>query len=423
MRQIKAATNSKTRMVTPIRPSPSSCDTFVVLPPATAGGCIIFGKNSDRPDDEVQEVVAFPAARHPPGASLQCTYISIPQATRTHAVMLSKPAWMWGAEMAANDAGLVIGNEAVWTLEPEGEEALLGMDLVRLAAERCSTAEAAVDTIAGLLEAHGQGGGCEEGGSWSYHNSFLIADRAEAWVLETAGRWWAAEKVTTPFRNISNCLSIRTTIHKHSAGLLQYAKECKRWDGTGDFDWASAFSSGPVPSVGQKSGGREAAGYRLLQQATSSSGCADAAPACGFRAEDMMAVLRDCPSGICMTGGGFRTNCAQVSVLQPPGSNTHTSDLHWFTGTPDPSKSAFKPCCFPQNVEDDNWAQQMSARAAELWKIADKVQGQRLSQRMKVSLAVGLKDIESEGMQQRSPSPVTYAALVQRELKLLNSVL
>ena len=57
------------------------------------------------------------------------------------------------------------GNEAVWTVEnSDGPAALLGMDLVRLALERGSSAEQAVDVMTGLLEAHGQGGACEEGG-------------------------------------------------------------------------------------------------------------------------------------------------------------------------------------------------------------------------------------------------------------------
>lgn len=44
--------------------NPTSCDTFVVLPPLTKNG-IIFGKNSDRPGDEVQEVIYVPAADIP----------------------------------------------------------------------------------------------------------------------------------------------------------------------------------------------------------------------------------------------------------------------------------------------------------------------------------------------------------------------
>lgn len=52
-------------------PKPSSCDTFVALPPATADGLIVFGKNSDRPAKEVQEIVYVPAAKHLPGAKVQ----------------------------------------------------------------------------------------------------------------------------------------------------------------------------------------------------------------------------------------------------------------------------------------------------------------------------------------------------------------
>lgn len=38
-----------------------SCDTFVVLPPLTKHG-VVFGKNSDRPKGEVQDVVYIPAS-------------------------------------------------------------------------------------------------------------------------------------------------------------------------------------------------------------------------------------------------------------------------------------------------------------------------------------------------------------------------
>lgn len=65
---------------------------------------------------------------------LQCTYIMVEQVEATQAVILSKPAWMWGAEMGANASGVVIGNEAVWTRmnDPSDcDEKLLGMDLVR----------------------------------------------------------------------------------------------------------------------------------------------------------------------------------------------------------------------------------------------------------------------------------------------------
>ena len=64
----------------------------------------------------------------------QCTYIEIPQAPKTQTVILSKPAWMWGAEMGANEPGVCIGNEAVWTQladETDLTERLLGMDFVR----------------------------------------------------------------------------------------------------------------------------------------------------------------------------------------------------------------------------------------------------------------------------------------------------
>lgn len=177
--------------------TPCSCDCFVSVPPASAIPAVIFAKNSDRPRDEVQEVVFVPAGTHAPGSRLQCTYIEVEQVPKTHAVILSRPSWLWGAEMGANEHGVCIGNEAVWTKEPVGEgEALLGMDLLRLALERGSSAQEALHVITGLLERYGQGGSCREDPTpFCYHNTFLLADRTEAWVLETAGRLWAAQRI------------------------------------------------------------------------------------------------------------------------------------------------------------------------------------------------------------------------------------
>lgn len=174
------------------------CDTFAIGRPLTKGGTAIFGKNSDREPDEAQIVVSLPRREHSPGEDLPCTYISIPQAGETHAVLLCKPFWIWGAEMGVNEKGVVIGNEALFTkVRPERKAGLIGMDLLRLGLERGGTAREALDVIVGLLGRHGQGGACgyrDKG--FSYMNSFLIMDREEMIVLETVGRDHASRGFT-----------------------------------------------------------------------------------------------------------------------------------------------------------------------------------------------------------------------------------
>ncbi len=49
--------------------------------------------------------------------------------------------------------------------------------------------------ITNLVEKYGQGGNAAYGTVRRYHNSFLIADPAEAWVLETSGHRWVARRV------------------------------------------------------------------------------------------------------------------------------------------------------------------------------------------------------------------------------------
>ncbi|MBI3738822.1 MAG: C69 family dipeptidase, partial [Chloroflexi bacterium] len=128
------------------------CDTLVATPETTKDGVMIFGKNSDREPNEAHHVVNYPAMDHASDGRVKCTYIEIPQVSHTYAVLLAKPFWIWGAEMGANEHGLVIGNEALFTRIPYDKTGgLLGMDLLRLALERATTAREGVEVISKLL--------------------------------------------------------------------------------------------------------------------------------------------------------------------------------------------------------------------------------------------------------------------------------
>ncbi len=307
------------------------CDTFIALPPATKDGSVIFAKNSDRPAGEGQGLRVYPGAGHGPGDVLQCTYIEIPEAERTHGVLLSRIDWMWGAEMGANECGVVIGNEAVWTKFPPGPPALLGMDLVRLGLERGATARGALDVMVSLLEEFGQGGPCAENDpGFAYDNSFLIADQNEAWVLETAQHLWAAERVSDGVRNISNRLSIRG---QYDLGHQDLADEARSRGFSGDdggddgheddkIDFAACFSAA---SLQPEPGSREAWGARLLAQNEGA-----------ITPEIMMDVLRHHESGICMHGG-FETTASMVSRLSTGGDATH-----WLTDGANPCRASFR---------------------------------------------------------------------------------
>lgn len=197
------------------------CDTQVLR----KNGATYFAKNSDREPNEAQLVVRIPPVENDNSPTVKTTYLEIPQTKKRFGVILSKPFWTWGAEMGVNDQGVVIGNQALFTKVHDKKIGLIGLDLLRLALERGSNAQEAKLIIIQHLEKYGQGGICGyQDKTFSYDNSFIIADFNEAWVLETVNRYWVAKKVDK-FAAISNCLTIENDFDESSNGLQDFARK------------------------------------------------------------------------------------------------------------------------------------------------------------------------------------------------------
>jgi secernin len=164
------------------------CDTLC----GPGSGGMVFAKNSDRPAGEVQITMPF-GRRATAGCTLRTQYLSIGD-TGAHATFLSCPTWLWGAEHGVNEHGVAIGNERVATVHDASaaKPALIGMDLVRLGLERSRTAEEALHVMTDLLVTCGQGGLADAAHGEAYDSSFLIADAAHAFILDTSGTDYAA---------------------------------------------------------------------------------------------------------------------------------------------------------------------------------------------------------------------------------------
>ena len=323
------------------------CDTFIALSPATADGSVIFGKNSDREPNEAQCLEYHPARTHGPNRSLQCTYIQIPQARTTQAVLLCRPFWMWGAEMGSNAKGVVIGNEAVFTRMPRSlKGGLTGMDLVRLGLERGVCAQSALDAIVGLLADFGQGGsGGYENNKLAYHNSYIIADPTEAWILETAGPLWAARQISA-FHAISNRLTIGEHFERRHPDLIDTARRLGRLKPGQTFhfdrcysDWFYTYFSASLQrqtrslELLQKTNGKldPAGAIRILRDHRTTD----------YRPDSHLLQNRICSHAANgLTRFGAQTTASMVAHLKGD------QCTYWATGTSAPCTGIFKPVWF-----------------------------------------------------------------------------
>jgi dipeptidase len=320
------------------------CDTLIATAETTKDGVPIFGKNSDREPNEAHQIVNIPARDYAPGGEVQCTFISIPQVEHTFAVLLAKPFWIWGAEMGTNEHSLVIGNEALFTRVPYARNGLLGMDLLRLALERASTAREGITVITNLLAEFGQGGNHGLVHPSYYHNSYILADPQDAWVLETAGSHWAAKQINGIY-TISNGITIEKEWDLASPDLVSNAIDRGWCKDDHDFSFARCYSD-LIYTRFSDCRKRRARSEELL---TSQKG--------RITVEMMMATLRDhgqadgsqrsadesvAGADICMHAG-----FGPIRISQTTGSMVSFLDaknpLHFMTGTAAPCTSIFKP--------------------------------------------------------------------------------
>lgn len=298
------------------------CDTIGKL---FSNQSALFGKNSDRSPNEPQTLLYYPAKTHSEG-KIKTTYIEVEQSKETKAMILSRPTWLWGAEMGVNECGVCIGNEAVFTKGKYGKTGLTGMDMVRLALERSENAKSAIECLIELLERYGQGGNCGFDHEFYYDNGFLVMDGKEIYVLETAGKEWVYKK--TDCVAISNRLSIGTEGDVYSTEPCNFAKKYTE----------------PVYSYFSQAANRRKMCSTAIEKAKD--------------IEDIFASLRQhkdeknplCKASVgspCMHYGGMVGDHTTQSLAVEWDSK---GEMHlWATGSSMPCVSLFKPFAFYEN--------------------------------------------------------------------------
>jgi len=146
------------------------------------------------------------------------------------------------------------------------------MDLVRLGLERGKTAREALNAIATVVEKHGQFGSASptRGVSGAYHNSFIIADPKEAWILETAGSHWVAKRVSKGSTSLSNGVSLGTDFELTSATAVRHAVDRGWWpaEKIKQFHFQHAYMKGvkPEEKIVTRVHSRAACSRRVMQE-------------------------------------------------------------------------------------------------------------------------------------------------------------
>lgn len=202
-------------------------DMIVALKEAAAHGNTQFGLNYHAAGHLRHAVQLVPGQMHDPGDVVQISTLNLAQARQTQTVLGMQPIGEWGYAFGVNEHRVAAG-VTQWQSRLKGDRAsLTGPDLVRLALERGRSAHGAVEVLTDLLEHHGpaQADGVND-------HIFLIADADEAFVLETAGRFWALLECSHT-RVVTDTAMIRQDWRRLAPGLADFVVARGWWNDDG----------------------------------------------------------------------------------------------------------------------------------------------------------------------------------------------
>ncbi len=330
------------------------CDTFVALPGTTKQNTVLFAKSADCEVNEANAVVHFPHRKHVKGEAVRITHLVIPQTEETYELFLTKAFWTYGCEIGVNEYGLAMGEEAVFTTEmKEEKDGIIGPDLMRLGLERAKNCQEAIRIMTDLLEQYGQGGSAELKGNSHFDSSFLMSDTTEAYILETAGRKWAAKKIED-IGSISNMLGIGTDW-----------SSCSLPAGTSRLDWAKTFALPEVPpNIGSPQ--RQSITYESLSACKGEITAKTMFDIMRHHGEGYHPARAEAHRNICIHAGPQENRWWQADGVMVTDVGAH-GVIAWVTGTSGNCVSVFKPVFLGLEMPDVGPSPTEHFDARSLW--------------------------------------------------------
>jgi secernin len=216
------------------------CDMAVALGRATVDGHTLFGHNSGGWRNSAHALQRVPGRDYAAGEIVRTSHQELPQARRTFTVLAGQSAGEWGYRHGVNEHGVAVGCAALRTKFACSDAALSGPELARLALERSRSACQAVDWLTDLTHRFGQGDATDDGAADS---AFLVADGAEAFTVETSGRYWVCQEARQ-VRAVSDVPTVHQDWDRICAGLSGEAIARGWWDADGSkLDFAAALAA------------------------------------------------------------------------------------------------------------------------------------------------------------------------------------